>query len=434
MNPELELIGTEEVERIQMYLTRMSEKTQILVPIMGRHEVVRNRYIHTQEVANSARMLLSNIAIELNNIFEEQGKPKITTSDLDYQCALRQVCLLHDIGHPPFGHDGATYLDQYFKSRGLEEGFDDNNNNITIIESRNIELRDYVIVNIIKYPERLYENQKHYEEKLKKAVLEDIEQLKKIGIDIPADNLKNVKGFMCQIMDEADRNTYTCTDLADFFNLNKNKPTETELKEAIIQINLKNITKKAKKENRELTIEEIENSKKITVVQNIIIKELSALQDKGVSEVQNYFENKMKIFNKNFRFKNEEELLKDNKFFITYKDDSIQQTRELFSDITYEMFIKPIRKQDFHLNNMKLLELIANKAYTEQFTESNRYGKKMKAAFESGNQQEYLRAVRDMIGELTDWYVIRMGNELTQGLDQTINLMDFEKKHRKPKI
>ena len=258
--------------------------------------------------------------------------------------------------------------------------------------------------------------------------------MKKIGVDIPSNNLKNVKGFMCQIMDEADRNTYTCTDLADFFNLNKNKPTEADLKEAIIQINLKNITKKAKNENRELTIEEIENSKKITVVQNIIIKELASLKDKGVSEVQNYFENKMKIFNKNFRFKNEEELLMDNKFFITYKDDSIQQTRELFSGIAYEMFIEPIRKQDFHLNNMELLKLIANKAYTEQFTESNRYGKKMKAAFESGNEKEYLRAVRDMIGELTDWYVIRMGNELTEGLDKTINLINFETKSKKPRI
>ncbi len=431
MNPELELIATEEVERIHMYLTRMSEKTQILVPIMGRTEVARNRYIHTQEVANSARMLLSNIAIELNKTFEKQGKSLITTDDLDYQCALRQICLLHDIGHPPFGHDGATFLDQYFKSRGLKEGFDDNNNNLVIIESRKIELRDYVLVNIIKYPERLYSEQKHYEEKLKKAVLEDINQLKKLGINIPSDNLKNVKGFMCQIMDEADRNTYTCTDMSDFFNLSKKKPTEEELRESIIQINLKNILKKAKKENRELTEEEKESVNNISVVQNIIIKELSNLQGKGVTEVQNYFENKMKLFNKNFRVKTDAELFADNKFFITYKDEKIHQIRELFSDLTYEMFIKPIRKQDFHLNNMELLKLLANKAYEEQFTESNRYGKKMKEMIETGDKQGYLRAVRDMLGELTDWYVIRIGKSLTNGLDKTIDIMNTPSKKRK---
>lgn len=428
MNPELELIATEEIERIQMYLTRMSEKTQILVPIMGRHEVARNRYIHTQEVANSARMLLANIAIELNKKFESEGKPKITTDDLDYQSALRQVCLLHDIGHPPFGHDGATFLDKYFKSRGLEEGFDDNNNNLVIIDSRNIELRDYVKVNIIKYPEKLYSEQKKYEEMLKKYVLEDIEHLKKLGINIPKDNLKNVKGFVCQIMDEADRNTYTCTDLSDFFNLSKTKPTEEELNNAIIQINVKNLNKKAKKQNREITQEELNNVNQLSVVQKIIVKELSSLQEKGVSEIQNYFENKMKLFNKNFRIKTDSELFEDNKFFITYKDETIQQMRELFSDITYEMFIRPIRKQPFHLNNMQLLELLVNRTYEEQFTESTRYSKKMKSALDNNDTEGYLKAVRDMVGELTDWYVIRKGNELTEGLDQTIEIMNMDSK------
>lgn len=430
MNPELEIISAKEIQSIQMNLIRLSEKTQILVPIMGRHEIVRNRYIHSQEVANSGKMMLANITIKLNKVLVMEGKKPITTFDLDYQYILEAICKLHDIGHPPFGHDGAEKKDIKFKSLGLKEGFSDNNNNLKVIEFRNIKVRDCVKVNLIKYPNDLYEDQQHYKEILKKEILKDIEQLKKIGIDIPTNNLNldNMRGLMCQIMDEADRNTYTCTDLTDFFNLSKTKPTESELKECVLQINLKNITKKAKKENRELTEEEIENSKKINIVQNIIIKELSELQGKGVSEVQNYFENKMELFNSNFRIKRKDELLIDANSLIIHEDENLYQVRELFSDITYEMFIKPIRKQEFHLNNMELLELFINKVIDEQFTESSKYKEKIKEALDSGDKIAFLRLSRDMIAETTDWYIIRKGNELTEGLDQTIEIMNMDSK------
>ena len=101
---------------------RLAEKTQVVFPKNGRKETVQNRLTHSYQVTNSAKIIENNITIP--------GK------DIDYQHSLFNTCLLHDIGHPPFGHEGASYLDKKFKKLGLEEGFSDNNNNFVNIEKK----------------------------------------------------------------------------------------------------------------------------------------------------------------------------------------------------------------------------------------------------------------------------------------------------------
>ena len=206
---ELEEIANDEINKIEgsKAFQRLAEKTQVLVPETGRDEIVKTRFSHSYEVASSAKKMAITIAkqLGLNSVL-----------DVDYQNALTQSCLLHDVGHPPFGHDGATFIDKIFKSHGLEEGFSDNNNNLVLIENQNLGLRDYVVASTIKYPDKLYKQQKEdYTDKLLKALEEDRQHFAKLGI-----NLKNqTQTITCQIMDEADRNSYTCSDLTDFYCL-----------------------------------------------------------------------------------------------------------------------------------------------------------------------------------------------------------------------
>ena len=125
---ELEEIANDEINRIETSkaFQRLAEKTQVLVPETGRDEIVKTRFSHSYEVASSAKKMAITIAkqLGLNSVQE-----------IDYQNALTQVCLLHDVGHPPFGHDGQKFIDQVFKAHGLEEGFSDNNNNLVLIEN-----------------------------------------------------------------------------------------------------------------------------------------------------------------------------------------------------------------------------------------------------------------------------------------------------------
>lgn len=66
---------------------RLSEKTQVQMPMNGQNEVIKNRLTHSYEVATSTLMMAANIA-QLN------GK---SLADIDYKGALFGTALLHVI-------------------------------------------------------------------------------------------------------------------------------------------------------------------------------------------------------------------------------------------------------------------------------------------------------------------------------------------------
>lgn len=82
-------------------LRRLSAKTQVLSPATA-IDFARNRLTHTLEVAQVGREL--GTALELN--------PDIVDA----------ACLAHDLGHPPFGHNGETALNEWAKDFGGFEG------------------------------------------------------------------------------------------------------------------------------------------------------------------------------------------------------------------------------------------------------------------------------------------------------------------------
>ncbi len=88
---------------------RLSGKMQVFTGDMGDYH--RTRLTHTHEVASIARTI---------------GRALRLHEDL-----IEALALLHDIGHPPFGHAGEDALDECLREYG---GFSHNRHALTIVE------------------------------------------------------------------------------------------------------------------------------------------------------------------------------------------------------------------------------------------------------------------------------------------------------------
>lgn len=340
---------------------RMIEKTQVYVPMNGRHEVIKNRLTHSYETATSSTVIAASVADKLG----------VGLNDIDYRFSVHNVSMLHDQGHPPFGHDGAELLDSRFKALGVEEGFSDNNNNLTVVEKNGMEVRDYVIASTIKYPDKLYGTQKEkYLPMLEKALKEDKAHYASLGINLTGQTTT----IACQIMDEADRNSYTFTDMSDCLCMGV----------------------------------KIEADDIIRIASQYGIKKDDPLLQEFVEISQNGDKSTIKsVLSKFKEMANESYVISD--IGLEMINPKIEMLREAINKITMEYYIRPIRTEPFHQDNMQKLSDLLDEMLAGRFLPSKHY----RGIIEGTNcDLTKYRAIRDMIGEVSDWYVLNMHDEL----------------------
>lgn len=199
---------------------RLEGKTQLFP--CNESDFFRNRLTHSLEVAQIGK----SIALKLNNQEKEFKKYKIDT-DL-----IETICLAHDIGHPPFGHNGEEALDKCMRPYG---GFEGNAQTLRILAklgkkefikstSKYIDSRvgfNYTyrtLASVLKYDKQIPYERK-LENKVKKGYYKDEAKLVEIiKRNVVRDSsVKEFKTIECYIMDVADDIAYSTYDLEDAF-------------------------------------------------------------------------------------------------------------------------------------------------------------------------------------------------------------------------
>lgn len=335
--------------------TRLSEKSQIEVPQNGLNEVPSNRRTHTMEVAQTSSYICAQLACKANRLPHE----------IDYLQTFQNASFAHDIGHPSFGHSGSQLINKTFKAAGLKEGFEDNNNNLVICDKHELKLRDYTLMSLIKYPSALYPYQKDmYFESFKKSIEMDKVYYKSIGL--PCQNLKRT--MACIIMDEADRDSYTCRDIGDFLCMGH-------------KLSFEQISSKANEFNLHGSIRS-----------DLIDVSLTGSK----SDIKKFYSDLKGEFSKNHQFSDSG---------LDLIDRNLYNVREYLSSLVMEYYIKPIREMSFHAENMDKLKQFMRAVMYDDFHPSSFYRKEIADAT---NKEDRLRAMRDLIAEVSDWYVLNV--------------------------
>jgi len=166
---------------------RLEGKTQVFTT--GQNDQYRTRMTHSIEVAQIGRTIAR--VLNLNESLTEA------------------ICLAHDLGHSPFGHNGQDILNQLMADAG---GFEHNRQSVRIVELIEHPYPDFPGLNLMYETRKaLAKHQTTYDHP------EDI-QAPSVSAGIKSPDVNNVTISIClegQIADISDRIAYNCHDLED---------------------------------------------------------------------------------------------------------------------------------------------------------------------------------------------------------------------------
>ena len=127
---------------------RLQRKTQILGTDEG--DFHRTRLTHSLEVASIGSSMIRNLSI---NHPEHVVSALSPSDDL-----ISTICLLHDIGHPPFGHGGEVALNYKMREHGGFEGNAQTLRLLTKVDNSygayGLDLTRRALLGVLKYPVR----------------------------------------------------------------------------------------------------------------------------------------------------------------------------------------------------------------------------------------------------------------------------------------
>jgi dGTPase len=208
---------------------RLQGKTQLFPGIDS--DYFRNRLTHSLEVAQVAESICYKLNFEQPELKEAPINPDV----------VRLAGLAHDLGHPPFGHNGELALDEAMRATGgfegnaqtlrilstLEKKFHSNDTEYGIgvtsggIDQRfGLNLTFRSLASVIKYdaPIKLIRRSAG---KLAKGYYESdralVDQIKNAVCGDSKIKRKKFKTIECQIMDIADDIAYSTYDIDDAF-------------------------------------------------------------------------------------------------------------------------------------------------------------------------------------------------------------------------
>ncbi len=240
---------------------RLQGKTQVFAGHEG--DFFRNRLTHSLEVAQIAK----SIAIRVNATeppFSDEAS-KIEPDIVEF------AALAHDLGHPPFGHNGETALDECMSSHG---GFEGNAQTLRILSrlekketfdgSREpfddlgkdrrvgLNLTYRSLASVLKYdnPIPMHKSDRADQFSVEKGYYLDdkelVENIKEAVIKVPFDD--PFKTVECSIMDIADDIAYSTYDLEDIFKSRTLEPIDLfalddSVYDAVIQTTNKRLKK-----------------------------------------------------------------------------------------------------------------------------------------------------------------------------------------------
>ena len=125
---------------------RLQRKTQILGTDEG--DFHRTRLTHSLEVSSIGSSIIHNLRANQQHTHTEHLLP---SDDL-----MSVICLLHDIGHPPFGHGGEVALNYMMRHHG---GFEGNAQSLRLLTKTDdsygqfgLDLTRRSLLGILKYP------------------------------------------------------------------------------------------------------------------------------------------------------------------------------------------------------------------------------------------------------------------------------------------
>ena len=201
---------------------RLQGKTQLFPGIES--DFFRNRLTHSLEVAQIAK----SIALRLNSENDFLHRYPI---DLDL---IETAALAHDLGHPPFGHNGEEALDACMRNAG---GFEGNAQTLRVLarlekkepevpvgskadEGVGLDLTYRTLASVLKY-DRCIPPRREDDEALLKGYYGSekklVETIKRAVLGTGSVDEGEFKTIECGIMDLADDIAYSTYDLEDAF-------------------------------------------------------------------------------------------------------------------------------------------------------------------------------------------------------------------------
>jgi len=322
---------------------KQEDKTQIITPKHKKKDIYRTRQTHVQETAVIASMIATRLGFK-------------------YKKQLFNICISHDLGHSPYGHEGGKILDVKMRKAGLREGFSDNNANFDVIFNNQMEYSDYELASIVKKPQNLYGYQKKYlQEMIDRANAFEAAQW----------GTNKVQTMGSLIMDFADPLSYAFSDFVDGYALGYTKFTACEF------------VKSLKKEAKDKKIKKL--LKKV---------EASIVQKSSTRAFRHLFSSlKIKFIESVFYDKENGE--------IGMNKNNMQLLEKVIS-FNYLMFIKHPRVEADKFEVIDGFEQYIDYILKNTYFTSNYYREQY--LLETSKKKK-LRVLRNMIGDSTDSYV-----------------------------